>query len=187
MAITTMSMVLTVFVLNLHHVSDRPIPQWSKTVVMVYLARFMLMCGTHRTKRQESTSDECAIMLHPLNESTFHTPEDEKESDDLYYTLEELGGSPWVRRDSYKVRNGFKNGFTKEKTKYGLSNDRVEVMKNNIKDAVKVDHTKDWKSFSEIFDRLFFYLFLLAIMITTLVLFQPMTRSYVQQLKRGTL
>ncbi len=32
MAITTLSMVLTVFVLNLHHVSDRPVPRWAKKV-----------------------------------------------------------------------------------------------------------------------------------------------------------
>ena len=38
-----------------------------------------------------------------------------------------------------------------------------------------VDFAKDWKRIAEICDRLFFYLFLLAFVITTLVLFHPLT------------
>ena len=43
MAITTLSMVLTVFVLNLHHISERPIPGWARNVLFVGLARIMGM------------------------------------------------------------------------------------------------------------------------------------------------
>ena len=44
MAITTLSLVLTVFVLNLHYVTDRPVPRWAKKLVLVYLARLLCMC-----------------------------------------------------------------------------------------------------------------------------------------------
>ena len=38
------------------------------------------------------------------------------------------------------------------------------------------DYSKDWKKIAEIFDRLFFWLFLLAIVISTLILFHPLTK-----------
>ena len=37
------------------------------------------------------------------------------------------------------------------------------------------DYSKDWKKIAEIFDRLFFFLFLGAFVISTLVLFHPLT------------
>ena len=45
-----------------------------------------------------------------------------------------------------------------------------------------IDFAKDWRRVAEVFDRLFFWLFLLAILISTLVLFHPLTDAY---LKRG--
>ena len=48
------------------------------------------------------------------------------------------------------------------------------------------DYTKDWRNMAEVFDRLFFWLFLLAILISTLVLFHPLTNTYLHgnQIKR---
>ena len=58
MGITTLSMVLTVYVLNLYAVSDRPVPQWADKLVSVYLARLV---GMHKKKflhEPSQTSDE---------------------------------------------------------------------------------------------------------------------------------
>ena len=55
MAITTLSMVLTVFVLNLHHVTDRPVPRWVKTLVLVYMAR---MLGIQFPGDKKAAADE---------------------------------------------------------------------------------------------------------------------------------
>ena len=41
MAITTLSMLLTVFVLNLHHIGNRPVPHWIQNLVLVYVARIV--------------------------------------------------------------------------------------------------------------------------------------------------
>ena len=43
------------------------------------------------------------------------------------------------------------------------------------------DYAKDWKKVAEVFDRLFFWLFLMAILISTLVLFHPLTDSYLKR------
>ena len=37
---------------------------------------------------------------------------------------------------------------------------------------------KDWRRVAEVVDRLFFWLFLSAIIITTLLLFHPLTKAY---------
>ena len=39
------------------------------------------------------------------------------------------------------------------------------------------DYSKDWKRIAEIFDRLFFYLFAFAFVVSTLILFHPLTMS----------
>jgi hypothetical protein len=48
------------------------------------------------------------------------------------------------------------------------------------KDAKKKEeeYAKDWKHLAEVVDRMFFWLFLSAIVITTLLLFHPLTKSY---------
>ena len=43
MGITTLSMVLTVYVLNLYGISDRPVPCWAQRLVMVHMARLVRM------------------------------------------------------------------------------------------------------------------------------------------------
>jgi hypothetical protein len=43
------------------------------------------------------------------------------------------------------------------------------------------DYGKDWKRIAEIFDRLFFWLFLVSMLISTLVLFHPLTKTYMKQ------
>ena len=48
---------------------------------------------------------------------------------------------------------------------------------------VKKDFSKDWQRVAEVFDRLFFWLFLMAILISTLVLFHPLTDSYLKRMK----
>ena len=45
MAITTLSMVLTVFVLNLHHIVDRPVPTWVRKLTLVYFAKILGVCA----------------------------------------------------------------------------------------------------------------------------------------------
>ena len=45
MAITTMAMVATVFVLNLYGMKEKPLPKWAKTVFISYMAKFLCMCN----------------------------------------------------------------------------------------------------------------------------------------------
>ncbi|CAD5112703.1 DgyrCDS1923 [Dimorphilus gyrociliatus] len=122
MAITTLSMVLTVFVLNLHYISDRPVPSWAKTLIIDYMGRCMCMSSYKKDKRRSTVN---GITLEKIGERIArHTMEEE--------------------------------GF--------------------IKDSEE-DFSADWKRMAEVFDRLFFWFFLTAILITTLILFHPLTKA----------
>ena len=197
MAITTLSMVLTVFVLNLHHITDRPVPHWVKRLVLVYLARMMGICikldddkerkvpktknrrtggllGNHVTKRRTSVrldegDDTTAIIeLHPIgnssNQSPLHTTNGDTERtslmhDKVYTDNESAQGSPRAFH-------------------YGTS-----FPTNQKKDTKQLEQewARDWRQVAEVFDRLFFWLFLLAILISTLVLFHPLSDAYMNR------
>ena len=49
-----------------------------------------------------------------------------------------------------------------------------------------VDFAREWRKVAEVFDRLFFWLFLMAILISTLVLFHPLTDSYLKRWNPST-
>ena len=55
------------------------------------------------------------------------------------------------------------------------SSKRVSERQIEATKEEKEDFAKDWKRIAEICDRLFFYLFLFAFVITTLILFHPLT------------
>ncbi len=211
MAITTLSMVLTVFVLNLHHITDRPVPHWVKRLVLVYLARMMGICikldedsdgggshsskvpktknrrhggplGNHVTFRRTSVrlddSDErtAIIELQPVanssvNQSPLHHANGDTERtslmhDKVYSDSESISGSP-------------ARGFN-----YGTASSSSSNPANQRRDTKQLEQewAKDWRRVAEVFDRLFFWLFLLAILISTLVLFHPLSDAY---MKRG--
>ncbi len=193
MAITTLSMVLTVFVLNLHHISDRPVPSWAKKVVLVYMARLMGMCQAfpqknehHRNKnsrlRQPFTS---GVSFFRRSYTGVHGEGEESSSiielqnramaaRNAVSDSSKFGSSNHVPSSPGRTStHAFGNDLHAEKeAKNGLF-----VGEKDSKEDKAPDYSKDWSRMAEVFDRLFFWLFLLAIVITTLVLFHPLTRS----------
>ena len=187
MAITTLSMVLTVFVLNLHHVNDRPVPEWAKKIVFFYLARMMGMCSLSRQyvkehKRRKSSlarglpANRLLYRRASQNNSVSHDPEGEEQTTPIMELQNRTAnGTPEISKQNHNV------GVTEHQVAFpGLHRPREKEEKE--------DFTKDWRKMAEVFDRLFFWLFLLAILISTLVLFHPLTNHYLQGhlLKRDT-
>lgn len=146
MAITTLSMVLTVFILNLHHITDRPVPRWVRKLVLVYLGRILGFCRDD--------------VLHFLNSHpTSYQPATPKSNH---------------RNKGDSLNNIHSNGVRKESDINAqplLDSNEKQIQ---LEDA-KNDHIKEWKLVAEVLDRLFFWLFLLAILVTTLILFHPLT------------
>lgn len=60
-----MSMVLTVLVLNLYGVADRPVPFWMKKVFLVHLAKILGMWETSKTYHEEVFAATVESMTTP--------------------------------------------------------------------------------------------------------------------------
>ena len=161
MAITTLSMVLTVFVLNLHHINDRPVPSWLQRTVFIYLARILGMCATaseaiNKQKKSPSFFRRASVVV---DAELGETKNQETGAHSNEGSKQQLSPQPQVQYVEVKTINS----------------------KPKQEDEKPEDHGKEWKRLAEIFDRLFFWLFLLAILISTLILFHPLTKSYMQQ------
>ena len=150
MGITTLSMVLTVLVLNLHFTSDFPVPPWLNTIVLQYTARALCMCQTapsdvSRPNRYVTTTESRPLARLPLSK----TDGDEEEMVELTIRRRLLGEH---REHADQKKDDKLTGPEQEP-----------------------DYSKDWKKLADVVDRLFFWLFLLAIIVSTLILFQPLT------------
>ena len=174
MAITTLSMVLTVFVLNLHHITDRPVPPWARKLVLIYLARMLGICipGTEtklcRNKRKKFQN----IPNNVYRRASVRIDPDGKERT----TIIELQPRSTVNGGEMSPLAPSRENAQSEREDLGESSQQAVP-----KETHEVDYAKDWRRVAEVFDRLFFWLFLLAILISTLVLFHPLTDSYLKR------
>lgn len=160
MAITTLSMVLTVFVLNLHHISDRPVPPLVRKVVFIYLARVLGMCGT---------TDEIMTAKPKHSQRKFRHSNIADANIDERTAIIELHNRPGQNSANVGTNHHSLRGSRDPKYMQTAYRDQ------DIEAEMQEDYAKDWKRLAEIFDRLFFWLFLMAILISTLVLFHPLT------------
>ena len=175
MAITTVSMVLTVLVLNLYHVTDRPVPDWTKRMILGYLATVLCMSrpSSKRHKYAKKVEDNLATLglrealgtqiglLTSINGTA------QAKSNN------QTNGGP-LGQNKCRVSD---RGFQKEvfsnssKTRTG-PNDAL------VREMLEAEYSSDWCYVAEVVDRLFFWLFFVAITVTTLLLFQPLTKTY---------
>ncbi len=218
MAITTLSMVLTVFVLNLHHISDRPVPGWVRTLVLLYLARMLGICIKLEDKKEprlakaknrrfkgsfggrvnfrraslrldgEGDEQTAVLELHPCGNSSNPNSDAERVSlmdkeDDILTLTSSLGGTP---RSTPHVTP---HNTPRHAPNYGSNSNTSNPRFSNFTYSQPTppskpkdpDYSKEWKTVAEVFDRLFFWLFLFAILISTLVLFHPLSDAYMKR------
>ncbi len=220
MAITTLSMVLTVFVLNLHEIKDRPVPLWVKKLVLIYLARMMGICykfdadsdariGRPRNRRNggvlgnraanirraslridSNGEDRTAIFeLHPCGNSSVTANSDTERTslmhdkdDETVTVTSSAGGTPRHTPHNTPRHHGNSSNYGSNLTNHNprFSNFTYSQPYERPKPA-DIDYAKDWKKVAEVFDRLFFWLFLFAILISTLVLFHPLSDAYMRR------
>lgn len=183
MAITTLSMVLTVFILNLHHITDRPVPKWLNRLVLVYLARLLCMC-----------------QYQPSSSSALDSDDEFDKTSKYRVTPNSLGKAIGSQIGILTSLNGTlgNNGAVKSANRDSPSSGRNNIFVNrhgvhysssfsyaddNRKEKVdpkrqEEEWAREWRHLAEVVDRLFFWLFLSAIVITTLLLFHPLTKAY---------
>jgi hypothetical protein len=262
MAITTLSMVLTVFILNLHHVADRPVPLWAKKVVLIYLARALGICSlsleeikrghqsrnagsdqghstsskNHVVRRasvrfeNEGTERTTILEIHPTHLSSDYNERQgltlkNKQFRDNYSSMASTPttvlssippsvdkASPIAKTklssldvstsffaaasvdknctpSTSQCKDGETNNHKNDKSHPKISPSTTSPVhshqphkKGSMDGTTNApDFSKEWQKVAEVFDRLFFWLFLLAILISTLVLFHPLTDAYIKQ------
>ena len=200
MAITTLSVLATVFVLNLYGMKERPVPPWAKRLFVVYIARLLCMCNC---RNDALAADEEESYDIKQNSSQMYRATNNKrksihhqllsvDRDDVTQPLNSTtsgGGdiSPRFQRSTTpNVLIGNAAPPRRRATTFGLPMPRpvvpVPVPVSNGSTATedekkKEDYTKDWVHVAAVMDRLFFLLCLLFIVITTLLLFHPLTTS----------
>ena len=184
MAITTLSMVLTVFVLNLHHVTDRPVPKWAKKVILVYLARLLCMCAYEsRQEKEEAEKEKNKYRITPNNRG--------KAIGNQLGLLASLNGTLGVSSSTTSSRDNYGRPRDRGFSSAGIFTDRHSMHYRSqytygfddkkAKDDPKKQEEewgREWRRLAEVVDRLFFWIFLSAIVITTLLLFHPLTKAY---------
>ena len=143
-------MVLTVYVLNLYAVTDRPVPRWADKLVCVYLARLV---GMHRKK------DICEEVEEKPSKPNYGATTDVERSVVFSnaVTLEE------ARRKSQDLSSAC------------MRLNSIELIR--VRETM---WSKEWKRVAEIVDRLFFWIFLFTIAATTLYLLHPVAQHSTQ-------
>ena len=181
MAITTLSMVLTVFVLNLHHISDRPLPNWVRKLVLVYMARLLCMCSYDPAAAEASTNQASAQEEARKKDNKYRVNPNSlgKAIGNQIGLLASLNGTLGVNNSRPNQQDRYYNQHDRHamhyRSQYTYGNE-----KKNSPDPKRLEEewARDWRRVAEVVDRLFFWIFLSAIVITTLLLFHPLTKAY---------
>ena len=185
MAITTLSMVLTVMVLNLHSISERPVPRWVRVIVLRHLARLFCI-GTDESeasKKDERVANHVKRKRKAAGRMSATLVDDDGEEHMPIIAINgavnagqgtETTSFVHVRSGSYaNLRMNNNSAFGE-----GTSGMSAGGGGGRGKEEEKPDYSKDWHKLAEVVDRLFFWTFLLAIVAISILLFHPLTKNY---------
>jgi hypothetical protein len=169
MALGTVSVCLTVCVLNLHHRdAECPVPRWARIIILHYLAG--LLCVGARKPRTMAGN----LLLEPPDERRL----------DLKAGLRRIARGmglmrPALRLNGYadRYRSGQAGGSGSVRT----YRDRTEVDafdvdgdagRRRVSTAAerRGDHTHDWKELAHVLDRLFFIVVLLFMSASVMII-----------------
>ena len=204
MGITTLSMMLTVLILNLHHITDRPVPRWVRKLVLSWLACL-------GPKQQQQQLQQQQLQLQPLGQEQTLLMGDKRTKSRssqrrarLFYhrsSNDVINGVGGVNRAVLEIRNQHarddaaddddvtgSGGGANETTPlnhhnhhhyqaggaYDVTERRHRTDSSCSDKSRSAEYAQEWTRVAQILDRLFFTFFLLAIIVTTLALFHPL-------------
>jgi len=201
LVITTLSMVLTVLVLNIYGTTDHPVPVWMRDFVLIFIARTLGMCDTartyqeakdvaaaaarterHRARLRESGAGlnffvRTAMLGHEMQQQIPTTDEEDAASTTFFEMTERPAGAAGGAGSADDCESSSRERVPLRRP----ATQGPGLYTEPLKDAPVVqDYSKDWKRVAEIVDRLFFWLFLLAITLSTLVLLHPLMTLLVE-------
>ncbi|XP_074650363.1 neuronal acetylcholine receptor subunit alpha-10-like [Tubulanus polymorphus] len=168
MAMTSLSIILTVFVLQLHHVGphQKPVPKWVRFFMFKILAKMLFIklntraCapGYHRSSVKEYRDHTDGRVREDICLTTFREP----------VVVDNCNGRVSPIRLSYdRVENGTEPGsVTFDKISKHL---KLLVAKQNYDDTFQ-EITNDWRLVAHVMDRFLFWIFLLTAFMSSIAI-----------------
>lgn len=144
MALGTVSVCLTVVVLNLHHRDiERPVPKWAKVLVLSYLSK--LLCV--RARKPRTLANELAMYESggPMNLR---------------------GGIRKIAKDVHILKPMLNKNNLDNDNRYSHGSDVFPTFTDD-----KPDVTHDWREVAHVMDRLFFWLVFIFMTASTFIIF----------------
>ena len=211
MAMTSLSIVLTVFVLQLHHVgpNQKPIPRWIKRLVIDVIARGLCM-GNHvdnyynsrykaHQRQHHFNGNDVTLSQRPndirptsANGRSAHKDTNASCNGGLNNYQGHLQLHPLLEKSNLKNRSRTSMGDNVTDTSvYGdnvvydrLSSQlKILVSKNETEDDFQ-DIVNEWRLVAHVMDRLLFWLFLIGSLISSIsiLVLKPMMKPPINQL-----
>lgn len=176
MAITTLSMVLTVMVLNLHSISERPVPRWVRLIVLRHLARLFCI-GTEEveTLRKDEKANHVKKKRKGVGRMAAALVEDEGEE---HMPIIAINGTVNAGQGGQETSFVHMRGSSYANIRMNNNTSAFGEGTSSKTQDEKPDYSKEWHKLAEVVDRLFFWTFLLAIVAISILLFHPLTKSY---------
>lgn len=191
MAMTSLSIVLTVFVLQLHHVGphQKPVPNWIRKVVIDYIAKILCMRShlasyygydykDYKERMTVGTTTTCN-RREEMCLTSFMDNVDYKESNNCNGRLNQsplhLPGERTVfERDGTGGKTKAKGGIKFDRISKHL---KILVSKHDSEDEYQ-DVINEWRLVAHIMDRFLFWLFLIGSLLSsvTILVFRPMAK-----------
>lgn len=164
MAITTLAMVATVFVLNLYEIRDRPVPQW--------IDRLLNILHDHPKTRLALRSTHSSG-TGPSNASLYHLM---RFIEPGRVRPEEEYGEEGIRNHSMFSNSPDGSPAPEDRAEAVRSRDTKATRGVNSAEKRKGNFSEEWLHLANVCDRFFFWTCLLLTVISTLVLFHPLIR-----------
>ena len=153
MGLGTVSVCLTVVVLNLHHRDpERPVPKWAKVLVLSYMSRILCV----RARKPTTLANGLAML------GRSHGPMDLR------------GGLRRIAKDGDLFKPMLKPSEMQTDNRYSNS---ANVFQRFSESPPAQDLNNDWRELAHVMDRLFFWIvFIFMTASTGVILFVPMFR-----------
>ena len=183
MALTTLSMVLTVLVLNLHELSDRPVPRWAHLVFLHYLSRLFCQRSAPSAapgRRASVSTDDRARPRATVVRTNSPTSPDKP----LLPAGRVYADGGFKRSGSGQVDgevNGNVGSVLAGPRESGYivwekHRERRTTTSSVSSAKTKADYSADWHWLATVVDRLFFWSFLVTLIAISVFLFHPLVR-----------
>uniref|UniRef100_A0A1I8G662 Neur_chan_LBD domain-containing protein n=1 Tax=Macrostomum lignano TaxID=282301 RepID=A0A1I8G662_9PLAT len=158
MSTTSLSIVLTVFVLHLHHIgpNDKPVPRWLRRFLFKRLAPLLCMTSVARYQRKARRKRRELRQLDDSDQPAVDDITDEAE-DELETATCTTTASTF--RQQHQFRQSIR-----------LDRHIRRLMRQQLDDEAAQLLISDWRTVAYVMDRLLFWLFLTAAFTSTLII-----------------